>query len=203
MSDPLKTLDFSGCDPYTPYEGGGHDFLGVEGHIEVKIDSTKVQTTKDGSKGKLKIGLICQDEDVKGCHIFADVLYTGTDKNGNKLIRQFFDVLASTGTPVERINTFITSGAQMSIDDACQQLHNKTAYVEVRNREWEGNISTSVENFVTKDLYETYKSTGRHRKTSAPAQATSGTLNFGGSVNGAAASAPPASVATNTSVPRI
>jgi len=207
MADQQNNVDFNFSftpfKEYQPYTGeGGSDPFPFDGFVCVKPTSIVPYFTraKDGqpSKPAVKVHGVAQDDDAKGLRIIGDVLCGGKDKNGEDLGRHFIDLLLSSGTPLENIHRNAQSGAEGSIKAITKPLLERMLFAEVEADVFDGNPTTRIKNWVTKERYEQSKLAGAYRR---PRRTVNAGANTGFSVGGAGAAGATANGAAPTQAP--
>lgn len=159
----LPMLSFAGMADYEPF-AGGRGFVPQEGLYEAKIIALEAQDTKDPTRGTVQVTSIIQDEDVgHGIQIIDWVLYSGVDRKGNPLVRQFCDFLHSVGTPIEVIKQFGAAGHTTDINGALGQLVNRLGYPELKFGVYNGQLTSDVANWAPKQRYLDAKKNNAHR----------------------------------------
>lgn len=156
-------IDLSGLANYTPVEGvGSSSLLKMDGLYSASI--TKVTLGKSASGNhKLVLSLVVQDADEKGASLIADVLVSGTDKNGNANIRQFGDLLSSIGMTQDQVRAFAANGIKEG-DDVAQSMVGKVAYCNVECETYNGKPRSRVQGYATKQRWEDAVAANTHRK---------------------------------------
>lgn len=179
MADKINfNVDLSGLASYTPVEGiGSSSLLKMDGFYSAVV--TKILLGKSSSgNNKFIVGLAVQDADEKGSTLIADVLVSGTDKNGNPNIRQLGDFLSSIGMSMEQIRAFAANGQQPG-EALAGQLQGKTCFPNVEAETYEGNTRSRVRGWVNKQRYDDAVSANAHRKPRKADTAFSGPAAMG------------------------
>lgn len=186
-------IDLSGLSNYTPVEGVGTSaLLKMDGFYAAAIEKVTLGKSSSGNN-KLILTLSVQDADERGQTLVADVLVSGTDKNGNGNIRQLGDLLSSLGMTQEQIRAFAGNGTQ-SGDAFGASLKGKVAHCNVEAETYDGNTRSRVRGYVTKQRYDDAVSANAHRKprkadtafAGAPAGVTTAPVTVNGTVMPAA-----------------
>lgn len=189
-------IDFSGLANYTPVEGVGTSaLLKMDGFYAAAVEKVTLGKSSSGNH-KLIMTLAVQDADEKGQTLVADVLVSGSDKNGNPNIRQLGDFLHSLGMNTEQVRGLSASAAQNG-EAFGTQLRGKVAYCNVEAETYNGNTRSRVQGYVTKQRYDDAVSANAHRKprkadtsfAGAPAGITASVTTGSTVVNSAAAPA--------------
>jgi hypothetical protein len=146
---------------YSPFEGVA---VPPEGFYAVQIETLEPGLAQDGVKGIVQVGCTVQDQDATGFKMNKRVIYSGNDKNGNPLVRQFCDFLNSVGIPTETIQDYGKNGQTSDIHAVTNQLAGKTGYIEARyETNAEGKTYLNIANWVNKDRYDKQVAAGTHR----------------------------------------
>ena len=176
-------VDLSGLSAYTPVEGiGTSSLLKQDGFYSATITKVTLGKSQSGNS-KFILSLAVQDTDEKGATLIADVLLSGSDKNGNPNIRQFGDLLASMGMSQDAVRQFAANGTQPGATLATT-ITGKTVFVNVEAETYEGNTRSRVRGFINGQRYNDAVSANAHRK---PRKAD---VSFTGTPAGVPASAP-------------
>lgn len=184
-------IDFSGLANYAPVEGiGSSSLLKMDGFYAATIERVTQGKSSTGNN-KLILSLSVQDSDERGQSLIADVLVSGTDKNGNPNIRQLGDLLHSLGMTPEAVKALASTSAQPG-EAFGNQLKGKVTHVNVEAETYNNNTTSRVRGYISKQRYEDAVSANAHRK---PRKADTA---FAGAPAGVAA--PAASVTTNGTV---
>lgn len=182
-------IDFSGLANYAPVEGiGSSSLLKMDGFYAATIERVTQGKSSSGNN-KLILSLSVQDADEKGQSLIADVLVSGTDKNGNPNIRQLGDLLYSLGMSPEQVKAMASTAATPG-DAFGNQLKGKTTHVNVEAETYNGNTTSRVRGYISKQRYEDSVAANAHRK---PRKADTA---FAGPPAGITTSAPATTVST-------
>lgn len=182
-------IDFSGLANYAPVEGiGSSSLLKMDGFYAATIERVTQGKSSSGNN-KLILSLSVQDADEKGQSLIADVLVSGTDKNGNPNIRQLGDLLYSLGMSPEQVKAMASTAATPG-DAFGNQLKGKTTHVNVEAETYNGNTTSRVRGYISKQRYEDSVAANAHRK---PRKADTA---FAGPPAGITTSAPTTTVST-------
>lgn len=156
-------VDLSGLANWTPAEGiGTSSLLKMDGLYSAAI--TKVTLGKSASGNhKFVLSLSVLDADEKGASLIADVLVSGTDKNGNLNIRRFGELLASLGMSMEQVRAFATNGQQQG-ESVANSITGKTVYANVEAETYNGKPRSRVQGFVAAQQYTDAVAANAHRK---------------------------------------
>lgn len=184
-------IDFSGLANYAPVEGiGSSSLLKMDGFYAASIERVTQGKSSSGNN-KLILSLSVQDADERGQSLIADVLVSGSDKNGNPNIRQLGDLLHSLGMAPEQVKALAGTAGQPG-DVFGGQLKGKTTHVNVEAETYNNETRSRVRGYIGKQRYEDAVSANAHRK---PRKADTA---FAGAPAGVSASA--ASVTTGGTV---
>lgn len=182
-------IDFSGLANYAPVEGiGSSSLLKMDGFYAATIERVTQGKSSSGNN-KLILSLSVQDADERGQSLIADVLVSGQDKNGNANIRQLGDLLYSLGMSPEQVKAMASTAATPG-DAFGNQLKGKTTHVNVEAETYNGNTTSRVRGYISKQRYEDAVSANAHRK---PRKADTA---FAGPPAGITTSAPVTTVST-------
>lgn len=167
-------IDVSGLADFTPYEGlGTSALLKQDGFYKVLLAKLVAGKSKTGNE-KFTISCVVQDEDEKGQTLIADLTFGGADKNGKPMIRRLGDLLVSAGMSLDAVRALAARG-QLDVDQLVPLLTGKVAHIEAEAQEYDGRMTTRVQNFVPPERYNTSVSAGAHRRPHKPVQAFTGT----------------------------
>ena len=184
-------IDFSGLANYAPVEGiGTSSLLKMDGFYSATIERVTQGKSSTGNN-KLILSLSVQDADERGQSLIADVLVSGSDKNGNPNIRQLGDLLHSLGMTPEAVKALAGTAGQPG-EAFGNQLKGKVTHVNVEAETYNNNTTSRVRGYISKQRYEDAVSANAHRK---PRKADTA---FAGAPAGV--TAPAASVTTNGTV---
>jgi len=195
MADKVSfNIDLSGLANYTPVESiGSSSLLKMDGFYSAII--TKIMLGKTGTgNNKFIVGLAVQDADEKGATLIADVLVSGTDKNGDPNIRQLGHFLSSIGMSMEQVRAFAANGTQPG-EGLAAQLQGKLCFPNVEAETYEGNTRSRVRGWVNKQRYDDAVAANAHRK---PRKADTA---FSGPAASTVTSGPTPVATTNTTQP--
>jgi hypothetical protein len=164
MADKVAfNVDLSKLADYTYVEGvGTSTLLKMDGYYSVAVVKLTEGTTASGNH-KFIANLTVQDADEKGASLIADILVSGTDKNGKSNIRQFGDFLSSLGFTQEQIRGLAANG-QASGAALAQQLAGRTGYANVERNSYDGKTYSRVNGWITQQKYEDAVAANAHRK---------------------------------------
>lgn len=176
MSEEIKIIiDFADSEGYEPYNGDGPKArLPFEGVCKVRY--RKFALGKAESSGNDTLTLTCSvAEDGLGGTLYTTIPISGTRKDGVKNVHKFFDVLTSAGWTMAQIAAFRTEGKKMDVGEIMGKLCAEGAlgHVEVADDEYNGKITSKIQNFVTADQYKKRLS-ARTSKTAGGAAPTNG-----------------------------
>lgn len=156
-------IDFSGLANYAPVEGiGSSSLLKMDGFYAASIERVTQGKSSSGNN-KLILSLSVQDADERGQSLIADVLVSGQDKNGNPNIRQLGDLLYSLGMSPEQVKAMASTAATPG-EAFGNQLKGKTTHVNVEAETYNGNTTSRVRGYISKQRYEDAVSANAHRK---------------------------------------
>ena len=167
----LPPLDFTGVSAFTARSGGSASgLLTHNGDYLVKIVSATPGISKAGNA---QVAFVCviQDEDNKGVTVKSWIPYAGNNKNGEPNAKRLWEVLDSSGTSKDQFAKL--EGQSLDIEEVCNLLTNKEAYVHCEADEYNGRWSSSVGYWINKQRYDDQKAVGAHR-TPLPAGAGTG-----------------------------
>lgn len=174
-------VDWSVAKDWTPYEG-----LGKTDHIKAGDGLFAGVVTKyslgvsDGEKTKgepqIAIAIDITDDDAKGAHTVVNRMLGGKDKNGEPLLRQFFEFLYSVGFTKEVINTQVAAWGKQTLGKSIEalQLVGRPCYMDIATEYYKGEPGSKVQNFRTKDEYTKAVQANTHRRPHRPAPQFSG-----------------------------
>lgn len=163
-------VNFAEAAKWEPYTGFGSAALfRQDGIFKFTIVDVKPALTKKNDP-KFDLVLRCEDADEKGQVIYGQVMAGGTDKNGNPLSRQLWDLVASlAGATPEKVKGMAAIGTQGAAA-VVGLLKGKTCHAEVRAESYT-NPQTGVtattsrpENFVAEIRYTEAVAIGAHRR---------------------------------------
>lgn len=165
-----QVINFADLPDYVPYDGdGAAALLPFDGYVRVQVKNYKETVTAgDTPKPQVALTLKVAEDDLPPHTLYGRVFTGGVDKNKKSLLRQFYDVLVSSGLyTVEDLNKAAARGDSKGVGELLDEIirQNSYLYVEVEHHVYKGKESSGVNNFVTQKLYEKEVNAGTARKT--------------------------------------
>lgn len=202
MANNANLPDFNYADliNWTPYEPGSCDLLPFDGAVIMDIRECKAKSADgDPTKCYFEIGGVADDEDCKGSRLVARVHYSGHDKNGDPLGRQWGDFLYARGITPEEIRQRAAQGETLGKDVICKAYTNpdppKKVAALIGSEMYQGQRVTRITGFIPMDKYNGMGQAAKRRSPQIKekgAAAASGGMNMNlGNLGGGGVPPPP------------
>ena len=167
----LPPLDFTGISGYSARSGGSASgLLSHDGDFVIKIVSATAELSKSSGNAQVAFVGVVQDEDNKCVTVKSWVPYAGNNKNGEPNAKRLWEVLDAAGTSREQFDNL--EGKALEIEEVCNLLKGREAYVHCTAEAYKGRWSSSIQYWINKQRYEDQKAVVAHR-TPLPAGAGS------------------------------
>lgn len=164
-TNPPTTMSFAGLGDYEPWAGAAQGFVNQEGFYYARVNKATPGLASDNVKAHVEVACELTEEGPnKGVQILGWPFYSGTDRKGKSLARQFANVLSSVDTQlVEWVKKNGQANASQNIDELCKLVVGHQVRIEIRFDTYKGKLTSRIENFITEEAYQKMKDANQLR----------------------------------------
>ena len=160
-----------------------------DGLVAAKIESVteKGLSSNNNLMLTVRLGTVDDDPGMNNVVLFRNIVVSGTDTRGNKNVQQLYSFMESAGSTKQQI--IASAGKSVDADDLNKTYSNRTCYVQIRAKTYNGKESSEVAGFISQDAYTQEAKAGNHRQNHVFGKGAAGAI---APTNGAAAVSAPA-----------